>query len=82
MKKIKTFEDLREFMLANQHWNWTKFFDEMIMAFYPDNKQYLLTVLYQNLEQSCINHMKSEYKNLPAGFDKYFINYKSKNHGQ
>lgn len=75
-KKVKTFEDLRIFMLANQHWDWTKFFDGMIRTFYPDDQTYFITVLYQNFEQSCINHMKSKHKNLPKGFDKYFIDYK------
>ena len=72
MKDIKTFEDLREFMEANQHWNWTKFFDGMIRTFYPDDQDYLMKVLYQNFEQSCINHMKFDYKNLPKGFGQYF----------
>jgi len=72
MKDIKTFEDLREFMEANQHWNWTNFFDGMIKTFYPDDQEFMLTVLYQNLEQSCINHLSSRHKNLPKGFGQYF----------
>ncbi len=73
-KKLETFDDLRELMKTNQHWDWTKILRHMIDTFYFDDKDYFYTVLYQNLEASCIHHMEHKYKKLPKDFDKYLTN--------